>query len=154
MPQCPSWSLISLVTRLFAQNFVQAYTKENTKAPRHWLLWEKFIGDRWIILTNVQWHGKCFHLMTSSCRVNVGHRLAKALPFADGMFKLIFLYENWCILIHVLLKFVLMGLIKISSRHINQLWFSLMGYKCITRPSRYVKVFDYLWQTTSRVYVS
>ena len=39
---------------------------KNTKAPRHWPLWGEFTGDRWIPRTKGQWHGKCFHLMTSS----------------------------------------------------------------------------------------
>ena len=46
---------------------VQGQTKENIKAPRHWLLWGEFTGDRWIPRTKGQWHGKCFYLMTSSC---------------------------------------------------------------------------------------
>ena len=44
--------------------------KENIKAPRHWPLGGEFTGDRWIPRTNGQWRGKCFHLMTSSCREN------------------------------------------------------------------------------------
>ena len=51
---------------LFTQPFVQAQTKENIKAPRHWPLWGEFTGDRWIPRTKGQQHGKCFHLMTSS----------------------------------------------------------------------------------------
>ena len=39
---------------------------ENVKAPRHWPLWGQFNGDRSIPLTKSQWHGKCFHLVTSS----------------------------------------------------------------------------------------
>ena len=50
----------------FTQSFVQAQIKENINAPRHWPLWGKFTGDRWIPLTNGQLRGKCFHLMTSS----------------------------------------------------------------------------------------
>ena len=38
------------------------------KAPRHWPLCRKVTEDRWIPRTNGQWRGKCFHLMTSSCR--------------------------------------------------------------------------------------
>ena len=33
----------------------------------HWPLWGEITGDRWIPLTEGQSHGKCFHLMTSSC---------------------------------------------------------------------------------------
>ena len=40
--------------------------KENIKAPRHWPLCGEFTGDRWILRTNGQLRGKCFHLMTSS----------------------------------------------------------------------------------------
>ena len=39
----------------------------NIKAPRHWPLWGEFTGDLWIPHTKGQLHGKCFHLMTSSC---------------------------------------------------------------------------------------
>ena len=52
--------------RLFTQPFVQAQIKESIKPPRHWPLWGKFTGDRWIPRTKSQWRGKCFHLMTSS----------------------------------------------------------------------------------------
>ena len=48
------------------QAFIQAQIKENIKAPRHWLLWGEFTGDRWIPRTKRQQRGKCFHLMTSS----------------------------------------------------------------------------------------
>ena len=47
--------------------FIQAQIKENIKALRHWSLWGGFTGDRWIPRTKDQQHGKCFHLMTSSC---------------------------------------------------------------------------------------
>ena len=57
--------IISL--RLFIEPFIQAQIKENIKAPRHWPLCGKFTGDRWIPRTNGQYHGKWFHLMTSSC---------------------------------------------------------------------------------------
>ena len=40
--------------------------QKNIKAPRHWPLCGEFTGDRWIPHTNVQYRGKCFHLMTSS----------------------------------------------------------------------------------------
>ena len=52
-----------LLDRLF-----KSHVKENIKAPRHWLLCEEFIEHRWIPSTNGQKRGKCFHLMTSSCR--------------------------------------------------------------------------------------
>ena len=42
--------------------------KKNIKAPRHWPLWGESTGDRWIPHTEGQWCGKCFHLMTSSCK--------------------------------------------------------------------------------------
>ena len=37
-----------IIGALFTQPFLQARIKENTKAPRHWLLWGEFTGDRWI----------------------------------------------------------------------------------------------------------
>ena len=47
--------------------------QEHFKASRHWPLWGKFTGDRWVPRTKGQYHGKCFHLMTSSWfRRNVG----------------------------------------------------------------------------------
>ena len=57
-------------SRLFTQPFIQTQIKENIKAPRHWPLCGEFTGDRWIPRTNGQWRGKCFHLMTSSCKMN------------------------------------------------------------------------------------
>ena len=60
------WRLKSSASRLFIQLFVQAQIKENIKAPRHWPLWEEFIGDRWIPRMKGQWRGKSFHLMKSS----------------------------------------------------------------------------------------
>ena len=47
---------------------IQAQIKENIKAPRHWPLCGEFTGDRWIPCTDGQQRGKCFHLMTSSCK--------------------------------------------------------------------------------------
>ena len=38
-----------LLNRLF-----KAQIKENTKAPRHWLLWGELTGDRWILRTKCQ----------------------------------------------------------------------------------------------------
>ena len=60
-------ALKSPASRLFTQSFIQTQIKENIKAPRHWPLCGEFTGDRWILGTNGQLHGKCFHLMTSSC---------------------------------------------------------------------------------------
>ena len=76
-----------LLNRLF-----KAQIKENIKAPRYWPLWGEFTGDRWIPRTKGQWHGKCFHLMTSSwCsgiwRYPVGSRLINKTYFT-------FLTEN------------------------------------------------------------
>ena len=46
------WCLKSSTSRLFAKPFFfQVYIKENIKAPRHWPLWGKSTGDRWISLT-------------------------------------------------------------------------------------------------------
>ena len=62
------WRLKSTASRLFSQRFIQAQIKENTKAPRHWPLCGEFTCDWWIPLTNGQWRGKWFRLMTSSCK--------------------------------------------------------------------------------------
>ena len=62
--------LKSPTCRWFVQPFVQAWNKENIKAPRHWLLWGEFTGYRWTPLTKGKWRGNCFHLMTSSCTMN------------------------------------------------------------------------------------
>ena len=62
------WRLKPPASWLFTQPFIQAHMKENIKAPRHWPLCGEFIGDRWIPRTKGQWRGKCFHLMTSSCK--------------------------------------------------------------------------------------
>ena len=35
---------------LFAQLLDQGQIKENIKASRHWPLWGKFTGDRWVIV--------------------------------------------------------------------------------------------------------
>ena len=40
--------------------------QKNIKAPRHWPLCGEFTGDQWILCTNGQLRGKCFHMMTSS----------------------------------------------------------------------------------------
>ena len=60
------WRHRSPASRLSTQPFIRAQIKENIKAPRHWPLCGEFTGDRWILRTNGQWRGKCFHLMTSS----------------------------------------------------------------------------------------
>ena len=49
--------IMSAMSRLFAQPFVQAQIEENFKAPRHWPLWRESIGDRWIRLTKCQLRG-------------------------------------------------------------------------------------------------
>ena len=41
--------------------FIQEHIKKPIKTPRHWPLWGKFTGDRWIRWTKGQWRGKCFH---------------------------------------------------------------------------------------------
>ena len=58
--------LKSTGSRVFTLSFLQSQIKENIKAPRHWPLCGEFTGDLLIPQTNGQWHGKCFHLMTSS----------------------------------------------------------------------------------------
>ena len=45
-------SLITSLTILFTQPFIQTQIKENTKAPRHWPLCGEFTGDRWISRKN------------------------------------------------------------------------------------------------------
>ena len=59
------WRIKSPASRLFAQPFVQAQIKENTKGPRHWPLWGEFTGDLWIPFTKSKLRGKRFHFMTS-----------------------------------------------------------------------------------------
>ena len=71
---------------MFTQSFIQAYIKENIKAPRHWPLWGEFTGDRWIPRTKGQLRGKCFHLMTSSWCRRVSNRLPICL--LDSLFWL------------------------------------------------------------------
>ena len=60
------WRLKSSATLLFAQPFIQAQIKENTRAPHHSPLWWEPTGHWWISLTTGRERGKCFHLMTSS----------------------------------------------------------------------------------------
>ena len=45
---------------MYIQPFVQAYIKENIKAPRHWPLWGEFTDDRWIPLTKGQYRENWF----------------------------------------------------------------------------------------------
>ena len=49
-------AIVSQVTgsRVFTQPVVQAQIKENIKVPRHWHLWGKFTGGRWILRTKDQ----------------------------------------------------------------------------------------------------
>ena len=66
------WALQRLkspASPLFSQLLVRAQIKENVKVPRHWPLCGEFTGERWIPRTKGQQHGKCFHLMTSSCSI-------------------------------------------------------------------------------------
>ena len=67
------WRLKSPASPLFTQPFIQAQMKENIKAPRHWPLWGKFTGDRWILAKmasnskniSIWWHHHvCGHLAT------------------------------------------------------------------------------------------
>ena len=60
------WRLKLSASPVFAQPFVQAQIKENTKAPRHWALWGESTGDGWFLHTKGQLREKCFHLMMLS----------------------------------------------------------------------------------------
>ena len=62
------WRLRSPASRLFPQPFVRAHIKENIKALCYWPLWGESTGDQLIPLAKGQQRGKCFHLMTSSCK--------------------------------------------------------------------------------------
>ena len=55
--------------RLVYSTVCSGTNKKNIKAPRHWPLWGKFTGDRWIPRTKGQWRRKCFHFMTSSWHI-------------------------------------------------------------------------------------
>ena len=66
-----------ILSRFFAQAFVQAHIKENIKALRHWPLWGESTGDRWIPLTkaskaemfpfdDVIINMDCIHVLTST----------------------------------------------------------------------------------------
>ena len=61
------WCLKSLTSWLFAQPFVQTHIEENI-TQRYWPLWGESNDDRWIALIKGQWHGKCLHMITSSCK--------------------------------------------------------------------------------------
>ena len=45
-PQWAQWRLKLPASRLFIEPFIQAQSKENIKAPRHWPLCGEFTGDR------------------------------------------------------------------------------------------------------------
>ena len=60
-------SQITSLTIVYSTVYSRRISKENIKTPRHWPLWGEITGDRWIPRTKGQQHGKCFHLMTSSC---------------------------------------------------------------------------------------
>ena len=60
-------SQISSILFVYLTFFFQTQFKENIEAPRHWPLWREFTSDLWIPCTKAHLHGKCFHLMTSSC---------------------------------------------------------------------------------------
>ena len=49
--QWTSRRLKSTASRLFIQPFVRRKPNKNIKAPRHWPMWGKFTGDRWISRT-------------------------------------------------------------------------------------------------------
>ena len=76
------WRLKSQAFQLLTQLFVQVQIKENIKAPRHWPLWGKFNGDRWISRTKSQWRGFFFiwwHHHTCIKKKVVGFCAAKAI---------------------------------------------------------------------------
>ena len=64
---------------LFAELFVQAQSKENVKAPRHWPMWGEPIGDRWIPLTKGQkrrknvsiWGRHNSHIINIDCLIHL-----------------------------------------------------------------------------------
>ena len=66
---------------------------KNTKVPYHWTLGGESTSDRWIPLTRGQWHGKCFHLMTSSCHANHSWQHVETRHFPNNIFKCIFLWR-------------------------------------------------------------
>ena len=57
------WRLKSPASQLFTQPSIQAQINENDKSPHHWPLCGEVTGDRLILRTNGQLHGKCFQLM-------------------------------------------------------------------------------------------
>ena len=72
--------LKSSASRVFTKPFIREQIKEIIKAPRHWPLCEEFTGYRWIPRTNGPWCGKCFHLMTSSCKIGNPTACSVACP--------------------------------------------------------------------------
>ena len=80
------WPLKSPASPLFTQPFIQAQIKENIKAPRHRPLCGEFTGNQWILRTNGQQRGKCFHLMTSSCSTMISSWI-KYTPFIMHTFR-------------------------------------------------------------------
>ena len=86
----------------------------NIKAPRHWTLCWEFTDDRGIPRTKGQLRGKCFHLMTSSCRFGVGVSIN-----ADSLFPpvpiITMMYEKYHTCLHVINCFMKSGpLLKIA----------------------------------------
>ena len=79
------WRLESPASRLFTQTFVQAQIKQNINVPRHWLLLEQFIGDRWNPRTKVvtgEFHAQrtsngenAFYLMTPPWYKRYGYNI-------------------------------------------------------------------------------
>ena len=77
--QWARWRPKSLASRLFAQPFIQAQIKENSKVPRRWPLWGDSTDDPWIPITKRKQRG-CLHLMTSPCHSSVSESRCKLLP--------------------------------------------------------------------------
>ena len=99
------WRFKSPASPLFTQPFIQENIKENIKAQRHWPFCGEFTSDRWIPRKNGQWRGKCFHLMTSSCkRVDSDHTSILFVDMANDntTLTLIFLQHSHITKIHSL----------------------------------------------------
>ena len=60
--------------------------QSNIKAPRQWPLCEKITGDRWTPTKGHQ-RGKCFHLMTSSCKCSGFMVLHEENPSVTNRFR-------------------------------------------------------------------
>ena len=90
------WTFIAIQTRL--HTLARAYIKEIINNQRHWSLWGELICDRWIPHTESQLHGKCFHLMTSSCNTEppriIIYTWAKVLHIFKGAKRLGNVCEN------------------------------------------------------------